>query len=71
MKPYKCDACGADIEIHEDYEPEFCCTGPLHEIHCGCMGKPINPIFCDACENKIFGANYPADKPAATYAEDR
>lgn len=55
MKPWKCDICGKSIDVEDDYEPQMCCTGSLYEIHCGCMGKPINPMFCNDCEIKIFG----------------
>lgn len=54
MKKWKCDACGKDIEIYDGYEPEFCCAGRW-EDHCICGGRPINPLFCDECEIKIFG----------------
>ena len=53
MKQWKCDACYKEIEVYVEYEPKICCSG-LKE-HCACMGLPINPIFCDECEEKIFG----------------
>ena len=51
MKKYNCAACGKEIEVYDEYEPEYCCDGR----ECGCMGKPMNPMFCDECEEKIFG----------------
>lgn len=51
MKEWKCITCGKDIEVEDDYEYEFCCEGR----DCNCKGLPINPAFCDECENKIFG----------------
>ncbi len=56
MKKWNCDACGIEIKIDDDYEPQFCCAGRMEDA-CGCMGRPINPIFCDECEVKIFGKN--------------
>ena len=53
MKQWNCNACYKDIEVYDEYEPEMCCSG-LRE-HCACMGQPINPVFCDECEEKIFG----------------
>lgn len=53
MKAWVCDACGKGIEVPDDYEQERCCSG-LRE-QCGCMGQPINPVFCDECEEKIYG----------------
>ncbi|MDF2563749.1 MAG: hypothetical protein K0Q53_144 [Massilibacillus sp.] len=51
MKDWKCVACGCEIKVEDDYEPEYCCSGK----DCGCMGRPINPEFCNECEIKIFG----------------
>lgn len=51
MKKCKCAACGIEIEVYDEYEPEYCCDGRM----CGCRGEPINPMFCDECEEKIFG----------------
>lgn len=51
MKKWKCDACKCDIEILEEYEREYCCDGYM----CGCYGLHINPVFCDTCEEEIFG----------------
>lgn len=54
MKLWKCEACGKEIEVPEEYDPEYCCHGRMEDA-CGCMGRPINPMFCDDCEVKIFG----------------
>lgn len=51
MKSWKCYACSKDIEVYVEYEPEFCCNGN----DCYCLGEPINPMFCDECEEKYFG----------------
>jgi hypothetical protein len=51
MKPWNCITCGKEIEVEDDYEPQYCCSGR----DCTCMGQPINPVFCDECEIKIFG----------------
>lgn len=51
MKSFECYACRKEIQVEDDYEPEYCCSG----ANCGCMGSPINPVFCDECEEKIFG----------------
>lgn len=51
MKKWFCDGCGKEIEVYEEYEREYCCNG----VGCGCMGKHINPIFCDECIKKIYG----------------
>ena len=53
MKKHYCDACGEEIEVEDDYQPEMCCSG-MREA-CACMGLPINPVFCDLCEEKIHG----------------
>jgi hypothetical protein len=50
MEKHNCDGCHKEIEVHDEYEPEFCCSGQ----DCCCMGLPINPVFCDECEEKIF-----------------
>jgi hypothetical protein len=50
MKKWNCDACGKEIEVYDEFEPEMCCDGRER----GCMGKPINPMFCDECEEKFF-----------------
>jgi len=42
--------CGTDIEVEDDYKPEYCCNGK----DCGCLGLPINPAFCDFCEERYF-----------------
>jgi len=51
MKDWKCDGCHCDTSVDDDFEYEFCCSG-LRE-QCGCMGMPINPVFCDDCEKEI------------------
>ena len=51
MKSWKCNACNADIEVFDEYEPQFCCDGKM----CGCYGEVINPVFCDECEEKFLG----------------
>lgn len=43
-------ACGKDCLAPKDYEPEGCCSGR----ECGCMGREINPVFCDKCEEKFM-----------------
>lgn len=50
-KIYECDGCGKIIKVPIDYQPEFCCSGL--SCGCSCLGKPINPVFCDECESKI------------------
>jgi hypothetical protein len=37
------------IDVPLDYEVEFCCLGQ----NCCCLGKPINPLFCDFCEDLL------------------
>jgi len=51
MKTYECYGCQIEIQVDDDYEPKYCCSGYM----CGCMGSPINPVFCDECEKNIFG----------------
>lgn len=51
VKDWKCRACGKQVEVEDDYEPQMCCSGR----DCGCMGMEVNPVFCDECEEKIFG----------------
>lgn len=51
MKKWLCDFCGDFIKVTKDYEPKMCCEGYL----CGCYGYPINPVFCDKCEERIYG----------------
>lgn len=50
-KERKCYGCGKTILVPKDYEPNFCCTGR----DCCCGGEPINPTFCEECEEKYFG----------------
>jgi hypothetical protein len=53
MKLHNCDACHKEIEVYDEYEPVICCSGLSEQ--CGCMGLPINPIFCDECAVKFCG----------------
>lgn len=48
MKNHPCDGCGTEVQVENTYEQVQCCSGYL----CGCYGTHINPIFCDACEEK-------------------
>ncbi|NRD80331.1 hypothetical protein HPT25_23700 [Bacillus sp. BRMEA1] len=50
-KLWFCDSCFTSIRVKRNYKPEHCCNG----FECGCYGMPINPVFCDKCEQKIFG----------------
>lgn len=50
MQIFKCDACGCDVEMPDDYERPMCCSGYM----CGCRGLPTEPILCDACDEKYF-----------------
>lgn len=50
MKKHPCDSCNVEVEVTNDYKPEFCCNG----YECGCYGRVINPVFCDKCEKEIF-----------------
>lgn len=52
MKKWRCNLCRKEIEVYDEYEPKMCCSG-LPEM-CGCMGEPINPVFCDDCEEKVY-----------------
>lgn len=54
MKTIKCYTCNKEIEVYDEYEIKYCCPGRM-ENECGCGGAPINPMFCDKCEEKIFG----------------
>jgi hypothetical protein len=51
LKHSNCHSCGSHIMVIKNYKEEWCCNG----IECGCYGYPINPVFCDECELKIFG----------------
>lgn len=51
LKPWLCDGCFQPTEVEEDHQPEMCCDGYM----CGCYGKPTNPVFCETCEEKLFG----------------
>jgi hypothetical protein len=48
MKPWRCGDCNKEIQVYDEYEPEYCCDGR----ECGCMGRETNPLFCDECEEK-------------------
>lgn len=50
-KEWYCDGCGCEITVPRDYEPEGCCGGR----ECGCQGKVINPVFCEACDARMLG----------------
>lgn len=53
----KCECYGCHdkmVLVDKDYEERFCCDGGFMS-ECVCGGQPINPVFCDACEIKIFG----------------
>lgn len=49
MKKHNCDICHKTILVYDEYEPKFCCAGRTEDEY-GCMGAPINPVFCDECE---------------------
>lgn len=51
LKKGICDRCGNEMQVFEEYEPIFCCDGNM----CGCRGESINPVFCDDCEEEIYG----------------
>ncbi|WP_203334328.1 hypothetical protein [Planococcus beigongshangi] len=51
MREENCNACHKEIEVTEDYKPEYCCSG----YECGCYGLPTNPVFCDECERELIG----------------
>ena len=51
LKKWSCSGCGKEIEVNDDYEEENCCDGRM----CGCQGREVNPVFCDKCEEKIYG----------------
>lgn len=55
MKSMQCDSpnCREMVEVPDDFKYEFCCLYVSMENPCGCMGWPINPVFCDACESKL------------------
>lgn len=53
-KEWDCHACRESVvTVPDDYEEEFCCSGGWMQ-QCGCRGCPINQVFCDDCETKIF-----------------
>lgn len=54
VKDWHCNGCNAPIQVPNDYEPEYCCDGR----ECGCYGLPVNPMFCDACEERVFGSRW-------------
>jgi hypothetical protein len=49
-KPCSNPNCEEMIEVPDDFKYEFCCNGR----ECGCYGYPINPVFCDPCEQILF-----------------
>ncbi|UBR30221.1 hypothetical protein LCG60_27125 [Bacillus sp. SD-4] len=51
MKKWVCDGCFKPTKVEQGYEPETCCDGYM----CGCYGKPNNPVFCEKCEEQLFG----------------
>ena len=55
MKNVNCPLCGklAEFKVEDDYEVEYCCSGLSEQ--CGCGGFPINPVFCNECDEKLFG----------------
>ena len=53
MKFERCVTCNQKVEVEDDYEVEYCCSGLSEQ--CGCMGLPVNPVFCNDCEENIFG----------------
>ncbi len=46
-----CYGCGKLMDDNDmaHWEPMMCCNGQ----ECGCMGLPINPPICIACESKF------------------
>lgn len=53
MKKDNCAGCNKEIEVFDDYEPQYCCSG----FQCGCEGLPINPEFCSDCAEKLFSVD--------------
>lgn len=47
---HKCCYCDNLVEVEDDYKPIYCCYGR----DCGCMGAPVNTVFCDECDKKAF-----------------
>lgn len=45
-----CSSCGDPISLPEGQEPQYCCDGR----ECGCLGMPINIIFCKNCWDNLF-----------------
>ena len=41
------------VEVEDGYKEEYCCGGGFYD-QCGCGGFPMNPVFCDDCESKLF-----------------
>ena len=49
-----CHKCGMKmVEVEDGYKEEYCCGGGFYD-QCGCGGFPMNPVFCDDCESKLF-----------------
>ncbi len=42
--------CSSCSEKYFGVEPEYCCSGR----DCGCMGRPIEPDYCDKCLEKLY-----------------
>lgn len=52
-KEWLCHGCSDKmVEVGFLYEEQYCCSGLANQ--CGCMGFPINPVFCESCESQIF-----------------
>lgn len=59
---WMCHGCGENkVLVDDGYEEKFCCGGGRWDA-CGCMGRPINQVFCESCETKIFGTVDKNDK---------
>lgn len=52
MKEWYCGKCRALIQVYEDYEPVYCCSG--FPEGCYCHGDEMNPLFCDKCGREIY-----------------
>lgn len=56
MERVACSACHENyIVVDDDFEFKYCCSGASNQ--CGCMGGPVDPIFCEPCESKLFNKN--------------
>lgn len=55
MKDVECYKCkNKMVEVCSSYEAQYCCGGGFMS-QCGCGGTPTNPVFCETCENELFG----------------